>query len=376
MFESYVKRNGEKLRRGYTTGTAAAGAAKAAAETLYSGQTLDVVKVDTPAEIVVDLEISGTEIKEESVSCTVLKDGGDDADITDGTEIVAEVTKLDSGIELKGGKGVGEVTKPGLAVEVGKPAINPVPREMIIDSVKEVLPPESGAKITIKVPEGEELAANTLNPRLGVEGGISILGTTGIVEPMSKKAYRESLVVTLDQALAEDNYELVFIFGNYGKQMAQSMGVSDNQWVKMSNFVGYMLERAAEREIERIILLGHVGKLIKVGAGIFDTHSSVADARLEIVAAYTASLGGSQQLIQKILAANTAEETIQILREVELAEDVFNLLAKRVVARAAEKVEYEIDFGAILFSMDQEVVGSYGVELKKGAEEWRIKSMC
>ncbi|MBM7623610.1 cobalt-precorrin-5B (C(1))-methyltransferase CbiD [Sporohalobacter salinus] len=375
MFESYIERGGKKMRRGYTTGTAAAGAAMAAAKILYSDQAVDVVKVDTPAEIVVDLKISETKIKEDRVSCTVIKDGGDDPDITDGIEIVAEVSKIDSGVEIEGGSGVGKVTKPGLAVEVGEPAINPVPKEMIINSVQKVLPPETGAKVEIKVPEGKELADNTLNPRLGIEGGISILGTTGIVEPMSKEAYRESLVVAIDQALAEDNRQLVFIFGNYGKRMAERMGVPTNQWVKMSNFVGYMLDQAAQKGIEQIILLGHVGKLIKVGAGIFNTHSSVADARLEIVAAYTASLGGSQQLIQEILSANTAEDTIQILRKANLAEDVFRLLAKRVVARAEEKVDHKIEFGAVLFSMKQEIVGSCGVPLEKGAKGWKIKSI-
>ncbi|SJZ37049.1 cobalt-precorrin-5B (C(1))-methyltransferase CbiD [Selenihalanaerobacter shriftii] len=375
MFESYVVRDGKKLRRGYTTGTTAAGAAKAATDTLYSGRLVRKVKVDTPAKIVVDLEVIKIKKKENQVSCTILKDGGDDPDITDGLEIIAEVSKIESGVELEGGQGVGKVTKPGLVVEVGEVAINPVPRKMIIQEVKKVLPPKAGVKIKIKVSRGEEIAKKTFNPRLGIEGGISILGTTGIVEPMSKKAYKESLVVAIDQAIAEGNKELVFIFGNYGKRMAKSLGVPDNQWVKMSNFVGYMLKRAAEKGIKRIILLGHIGKLVKVAAGIFDTHSKVSDARLETIAAYTASLGGSQQVIERILQANTTEEALQILKEVGLAENVFETLAQRVVTKATEKVDGAIDFGSILFSMDKEVLGSDGVELEKGDKEWKIKSI-
>jgi cobalt-precorrin-5B (C1)-methyltransferase len=373
MFESYIERDGKRLRRGYTTGTAAAGAAKAATQVLYSDKTISEVKVDTPAEIVVDLEIKDIKKSEKMVSCTVIKDGGDDPDITDGLEIVVEAGRFDNGIQIKGGQGVGMVTKPGLAVEVGKAAINPVPRQMITEEVKKVLPANTGVELKIKVPQGEEIAQKTFNPRLGIKGGISILGTTGIVEPMSKKAYKESLVLALDQAIAEDKKELVFIFGNYGKRMAESLGVPSNRWVKMSNFVGYMLKRAAEKGIQRIILLGHTGKLVKVAAGIFDTHSKVADARLETIAAYTASLGGSQELIQQILGANTTEEVIGILRKAGLAEDVFAILAKRVVDRAEEKVNCQLDFAAILFSMEQEILGSYQAGLEEGDDGWKIK---
>ncbi|KXS43890.1 MULTISPECIES: cobalt-precorrin-5B (C(1))-methyltransferase CbiD [unclassified Candidatus Frackibacter] len=375
MFESYIERDGKKLRRGYTTGTTAAGAAKAATQMLYSQEIIEEVMIETPAGIDVNLEIIAPNIEQERVSCTVIKDAGDDPDITDGLEIVAEVSKIKAGIEIEGGQGVGVVTKPGLAVKVGEPAINPVPRKMIIDEVKKVLPANAGVKVRIKVPEGEEVAKKTFNPRLGIKGGISILGTTGIVEPMSKRAYKESLVIAIDQAIAEEREELVFIFGNYGKRMANNLGIVDEEWIKMSNFVGYMLERAAEKGIKRIILLGHIGKLVKVAAGIFDTHSKIADGRLETIAAYTASLGGSQDLINGILKANTAEETVQILKEARMATEVFNFLAKRVVIRAAEKVNQQIDFGSIIFSMEKEILGSYGVDLEKGATGWRIRSI-
>ncbi|MCK8825529.1 cobalt-precorrin-5B (C(1))-methyltransferase CbiD [Fuchsiella alkaliacetigena] len=374
IFESYIERGGKKLRRGYTTGTAAAGAAKAATETLFSGQVVEEVKVDTPAGIVVNLVIQKVEEVAGEVSCTVIKDGGDDPDITHGLEIVAVATEIESGIEIEGGQGVGRVTKPGLPVEVGKPAINPVPRKMILEQVKQALPSDKGVQITIEVPAGEKKAQKTLNPRLGIEGGISILGTTGIVEPMSKKAFRESLVLAIDQALAQGYQELVFIFGNYGKRQAEAMGVATDRWVKMSNFVGYMLDRALEKGVKKIILLGHLGKLVKVAAGIFDTHSSVADARMETIAAYAASQGATQKLVQEILAANTSEECIEILQKADFNKPFFDLLAAQVVKRAKQRVEEEIEIGAILFSMAGDILGKAGVELEvKEETAWQIK---
>ncbi|MCK8826469.1 cobalt-precorrin-5B (C(1))-methyltransferase CbiD [Natroniella acetigena] len=361
-FESYIIRDGEKLKRGYTTGSAAVAAAKAATKMLMTEQEVKTIKIDTPAEIELELEVVKTSYNDQQATASIIKDGGDDPDVTDGLEIVAHVELLDSPkIELDGGQGVGQVTKPGLATEVGEVAINPVPRKMIIDEVKKVLPAERGAKIVIEVPKGEETATKTLNPQLGIEGGISILGTTGIVEPISEQAYKDSLVLAIDQALATGEEELVFVFGNYGKRMAAKLGYQPEQVIRMSNFVGFMLKYAVEKGVSELTLIGHLGKLVKVAAGIFNTHSYVADARRETIAAYTAASGGQQELIKQILAANTAEETIELLKEAELTE-VFDLLAKRVAIRAEEYVKGELEVRSLLFSMEEEVLGSYKID--------------
>ncbi len=362
-FKSYLIKDGEKLKKGYTTGSTAAAAAKAAVKSLLNQKEVKKVEIDTPAGVKLNLEVADIELKSgakrEIARASVIKDAGDDPDVTDGLKIFAKVELSDRAeIEVLGGKGVGKVTKPGLAVEVGKAAINPVPHKMIKKEIKKLVPEGKGAKVIIEVPKGEELAQETLNPQLGIVGGISILGTTGIVEPMSKRAYRDSLVLAIDQALAVGEEELVFVFGNYGKNTAIELGFKKEQIVRMSNFVGFMLKKAVEKGVKKIILIGHIGKLVKVAAGIFNTHSQVADARRETIAAYTAFLGGSQSLIKNILAANTAEETVALIKESQL-DKVFNLLAKRAAKRAEEHVKKELKIKGIIFSMQKGVLGSY-----------------
>ncbi|OCL26127.1 hypothetical protein U472_08920 [Orenia metallireducens] len=359
VFDSYVVKNGKKLRRGYTTGSTATAAAKAATYVLFTGKKIDRIKIGTPAGIELDLEVNILEIKDRYVAVSVLKDGGDDPDATDGIEIIAKVEEIEAGIELIGGEGVGQVTKPGLPVNVGEPAINPVPRKMLKTEINKVLPADKGVRVTIEVPEGEEVAKKTFNPKLGIVGGISILGTTGIVEPMSEKAYQDSLALNISQAVALGEEELILVFGNYGKRMALELGFREEQIIRMSNFVGFMLKECVAKGVKKVVLLGHIGKLVKVGAGIFNTHSHLADARLETIAAYTASLGGSQKLINGILNANTAEETINIIKEAGY-EEIFNILARRVSIRAKEHVNGELEVRSLLFSMKREVLGRYG----------------
>jgi cobalt-precorrin-5B (C1)-methyltransferase len=190
-FNSYVVKDGKELRRGYTTGSTATAAAKAATKMLFTGQQIEQIEIATPAGIDLNLEVTNSELKSNKAQATITKDAGDDPDVTDGIQISAQVTEIEAGIELTGGLGVGQVTKPGLAAEVGQAAINPVPRQMIRQEVKQVLPADKGVQITIVVPNGEEVAKKTLNSKLGIKGGISILGTTGIVEPMSETAYKD-----------------------------------------------------------------------------------------------------------------------------------------------------------------------------------------
>ncbi len=280
-------------REGYTTGSCAAGAAKVACLLLKGNSLPERVEIPLPNSARLMMPIHGGESDYSIAKASILKDGGDDADITHGLEIqaVARLISPQGDVHIRGGQGVGTVTKKGLAIEVGISAINPVPRQMIREAVREVFPQEE-LEITIEVPVGEAAALRTLNPRLGIIGGISILGTSGIVRPMSEEAFKTSILPELDQAVAYGHKTIVLTPGHYGYRVAtERFKIPAEAVIQMSNFVGFLLEEAAYRGIEQVMLLGHIGKLIKISGGIFHTHNRVADARMEIVLAHAALAG-------------------------------------------------------------------------------------
>ncbi|MBS3736962.1 MAG: cobalt-precorrin-5B (C(1))-methyltransferase CbiD [Candidatus Bipolaricaulota bacterium] len=368
-FESYTVKNGEKLRKGFTTGSAAAGAAKAAVLSLFQGEDPDSITISTPKGAELKLEPRFHDSTKGTVIAGVVKDAGDDPDITDGLEIRAKVETAESGeFILEGGRGVGLVTKPGLPVEKGKAAINPVPREMIKREVEEVLPADRGVRVTIEIPEGESVAEDTFNPKLGIEGGLSVLGTTGIVEPMSEDSYKRSLAAELSQTVALGETEIVMVFGNSGEKTAKKSGFSSESIVRMSNFVGYMLDQTSGLEVETVTLFGHIGKIVKVAGGIFNTHSKVADARLEILAGIAAYCGAVRPLIGEIFDANTAEQAAGRLLENEFAE-VFEELADRVVERAEERLGGEVKAKSVIFSHNSGILGCSGLNCEEGVFE-------
>lgn len=361
-FEKYIKKNGKKYRMGFTTGSAAAAAAKAAAEMYFSRKIKKRVKIETPADIELILELAEVELKEDHASAAVIKDGGDDPDVTNGLLISARVEIISKkDIVIEGGKGVGQVTKPGLAVPVGKAAINPVPRKMIKKEVQKVIPKNKGLKVIIEIPEGEKVAEKTFNPRLGIKGGISVLGTTGIVEPMSKSAYKESLGIELKQAVELGRKDLVFVFGNHGKKLAKKLEYKEKNIIRMSNFVGHMLDQTKELDINNLLVLGHIGKIAKVAGGIYNTHSKVADARREIIAAYAALFGADQSIVEKIFDANTAENAANIILENKLI-SVFDYMAEEIVAKVRKRLEdNEIGISSVIFSLEKGILGSHGI---------------
>jgi cobalt-precorrin-5B (C1)-methyltransferase len=275
-----------------------------------------------------------------------------DPDVTKNLKICADVKITDSNkITVNGGKGVGVVTKPGLQVPVGNHAINPIPRQMIKSNLQKILPSEKGAEVTIFVPHGEEIAKKTMNSRLGITGGISILGTTGIARPMSSHAYKESLACQIDVAVAEGFEDLVFVPGNIGERIAKEiLDVNEDQIVQMGNFVGFMLEKALEKGVSKITLLGHAGKIIKIAAGIFNTKNSVADGRREIIAAYCGLLGADKELIDEIFRSKTTEDMIDILDKENMTFDVFSKIGKAVKEKCHERAK--IDFEVIIVRMD------------------------
>ena len=363
-FNKYIKKAGKDYRLGYTTGTAAAGAAKAAAKLLFKNEKDRTIIIPTPAGIDVELDILSYSLKEKSALASVKKDGGDDKDITDGLEIISKIKEIKQNkIIIQAGKGVGTVTKPGLAVDVGQPAINPIPRKMIKKAVKDYLKPGRGLEVEIIVPEGEKAAAKTFNPDLGIEGGISIIGTTGIVEPMSQSAYKESLALKLKQAAESGKEELVFVFGNHGKDKALKLGYQKDEIIRMSNFVGYILDEANDLDLKQILVIGHIGKIIKVAGGIFNTHSKMADGRREIIAAQAALNGASQETIARIMQANTAEEIAAVMLAAGYSE-IFNQLADKIKDKIKNRLETDISVDIMIYTFEEGFIG-YSENIRK-----------
>jgi cobalt-precorrin-5B (C1)-methyltransferase len=350
---------GRRMRRGYSTGSCAAAAAKAAVDMLFSGRPLKQVQIGTPAGVNLNLDLIKVSISSESAECAVRKDAGDDPDITNGMELFARaISSGQQGVRIKAGTGVGIVTKPGLQVDVGKPAINPVPEKMILEEVASILPEGQGVEVEIFIPDGERLARKTLNSRLGIEGGLSILGTSGLVEPMSEKSYEDTLALELKAVRSEHEGPVVLVTGNYGRTLAlEHFNLPAVAVVKIGNLVGFSLDRCRELDFKKILLIGHIGKLIKVVAGIFNTHSRVADARFETFAAQAALLGADRQTILRLEEAVTTEDMVDILSDLGGA-NYFDQLAGKVSSRAGAYLYGEVEIGTVLFNFRRGLIGS------------------
>ena len=358
MLDKFIVKDGKKMRYGYTTGSCAAAASKAAAIMAKTGKTVDAVTIDTPKGWKLQLKIQESRIDHGAASCSVQKDGGDDPDNTHGILITSTVELLDRPeIILKGGKGVGVVTRQGLPVTPGSPAINPVPEMMIRKEVLEVLSAGEGAVVTISVDKGEEIAKKTFNPRLGIVGGISILGTTGIVEPMSEEAFKHSLALEVSMAAADGIEKLVLVPGNHGRELACSaFGIDKNRIIKTSNFIGFMLEKCVDSGIRKVLMIGHMGKLVKLAGGIFHTHSKVADARMEILAANLARMGAEREMIEKLFDCTTTDAAYEHILRIGFKK-VFDILCEKAERRCEEHVYQQLNVGVIMFSMDKSIVG-------------------
>lgn len=360
--EEYLYFRGKKLRYGYTTGSSATAATKAALMYLLDDGKHDILEVTIklPSGNPLTISVNSLEKKENSVLASVIKDGGDDPDVTHGLEIFSKVTlRKDLKINIFGGIGVGKVTKKGLPVAPGNSAINPVPLKMIRETVEEMLPEGLGADVEIFVPKGEETAKKTLNAKLGIIGGISILGTTGIVKPMSEESWKASLAIELKMALENaGNGEAIFLFGNRGKQyLSDNFEDNTSQAIVISNFVGYMFDRACEFEAKKIYFIGELGKFVKVAGGIFHTHSRVSDAKMEILTANALLVGESTENMKKIMASNTTEEATKYIEKTE----VYNLLAEKAKQKCEEYCRrngWELEVETLIISAEKEVLGN------------------
>lgn len=371
---------GEKrpLRGGYTTGACAAAGVKAA---------LLFLRGEMPAEVEVRA-LDGTPLlipvkcvraTEEGAEAEIVKFSGDDPDITNGVSVFTRVRELPigSGLRFCAGKGIGTVTKQGLSVPVGAPAINPGPQELIRRTAQAVLDTEAlpDLEVTISIPAGVKLARQTLNPVLGVEGGISVIGTTGVLRPMSEEGFKNSLVPQIDVAMAAGVSVLVFVPGKIGENLARACGLPQAALVQTSNFIGFMLDRAAERQVKRVLLFGHIGKLVKVAAGNFYTHNRIADARLETMAAYAAAAGMASDGVRQILAANTTEDALAVIDAAGL-QAVYDILAARASCRSERHVFGKLRVGTVLLTLSGRVLGMDETAREiGGGYHWSIASL-
>ena len=351
----YVIRGQKKLRFGYTTGSCAAGAAKAAVEMLLGGYRMSEISLMTPKGILLSLELEDVQMEKNMVSCAVRKDGGDDPDSTNGLLIYALAEKTNTiGIILVGGTGVGRVTKPGLSQKIGEAAINPVPRSMILQEAKNAAARynyEGGLKITISVPEGERIARKTFNPRLGIVGGISILGTSGIVEPMSERALIESIHVEMKQHFAQGEEYFLVTPGNYGADfLREHMELPFEKNIKCSNYIGETIDMAVDMEAKGILFVAHIGKFVKVAAGIMNTHSHNADGRMEIMASNAIRVGAPLSCAQEILACNTTDEALDTLNRYKILKETMEELMKHIQFYLDHRSYEQILLGAVVFS--------------------------
>lgn len=389
MEQGVVVSQGKLMRRGYTTGSCAAAASKAAAVMLLSGEETDSIILDTPKGITLTLDVLDILRGPGFARCAIRKDSGDDPDDTNGTLVYATVSvmdakipkeepvmqprtasveQLDDRVEIWGGIGVGKVTKPGLSCKVGGPAINPVPRKMITQEVLAAMRQygfEGALRVVISIPDGSVIAPKTFNPRLGIEGGISVLGTSGIVEPMSDRALIDTMYTEMDSRKANGYNNLLVFFGNYGADFTRDeMKLDISTAVTCSNFVGELLDYAVLKGFESVLIIGHSGKLIKLAQGVMNTHSKYADCRSEFLALQAMFHGAGPEIGKEIYQALTTDEMTKILKREGLFETVIEEAAGKIDFYMQKRVHGKLKTGAILFSNVYGILGETA-----GAEE-------
>lgn len=348
----YVIKDGKNLRCGYTTGSCATGAAKAAVVMLESGKEIDYIEIETPAGVDLKLPVEDIQILKDKVSCSIIKDAGDDPDVTDGIKIFAKVEKRDDDeIQIHGGMGIGRITSKSFFGQVGQAAINQVPRKMIKEEIRKVS--KNGYDVTIFCPLGETIAKRTFNKNIGIEGGISIIGTKGIVYPMSEDALLKTIYMEVNTIGKNQGIdEILLVPGNYGEKLAATLAI-DTPKVKVSNYIGDSLLYIYEKGFRRIKLLGHIGKFSKLAIGIFNTHSNVSDTRMESFIYYLSKTDAPREFLDKIENTLTAEEAMNLC-----IEEGYGQVIRNMEIGAEERVrkylkDESLDIEVIIYSMER-----------------------
>ena len=347
---------------GVTTGTVATACSLAALDAILESPDIACVKVETPKKTL-DIIIDECKLlSPNKAQATAHKNPYNDPDVTVNLDIIATVELFDrtsekSDIIITGGVGVGKITKPGLQIPVGEYAINPGPRKMIVKNLRDKIPDGKTAKVTISIPEGVEIARKTMNPKLGIVGGISVLGTTGIARSMSSDAYKNSIVIQIDVAIASGIEDLVFVPGNIGEKLAiKDLGISKEQIIQTGNFVGFMFEEAEKRGVKKFTYFGHMGKLIKVAGGIFDTKHAVADGRREIMVTHAALCGADRKSLERLFNSKTTDDMMDILKDINLSVEVSNSIASAIHERCMQR--FDLDLNVILVDMEGNYLNS------------------
>ncbi len=356
-----VEEEKAKMKTGYTTGSSATAASKAALLSVINQKKIDNVSILLPKRSFLQIPIHSCEFESDKARCSVIKNGGDDPDVTHGAEIIVElsITKKINEIEIDGGEGVGIVTKPGLGLEINKPAINPVPKKMIIENLKEVgkdILLKNGIRVVISVPKGRELGPKTDNPRLGIINGISILGTSGIVFPFSTASYAASIRQNLDVAIAMGNDTVVLTTGGRSEDFAKKIvDLPEHCFVQMGDFSGYTIQQCGRKDIKKAYVVGFIGKLAKMAAGVKQTHVKGSKVDMGFLAELAKSCNAEENVIHDIRKANTARHVSEIIQENNV-HGFFNLICSETYRHMRKHSEEKVSIDVILFDFEGEIL--------------------
>ena len=359
-----AEQQSKKLRTGFTTGTAATASSKAAVLAIINQKNIESIEVKLPKRNTITIKIQSCEFNKTKAKCSVIKDGGDDPDVTHGAEIIVDLTLTPNvnQIEIDGGEGVGVVTKPGLGLEINKAAINPTPKKMIIENVTEVaknILQKNGIKIIISVPKGKELATKTDNPRLGIFGGISILGTSGIVIPYSTASFAAAVRQNLDVSIAMGNDIVVLTTGGRSEEFAKKIiDLPEHSFVQMGDFAGYTIQQCARKEIKKAYVAGFIGKFAKMAAGVKQTHVKGSKVDTNFLAELAQRCKADEKIIEQIRKANSARHVQEIIIENQIKE-FFDELCLEVYIQMRKHSEEKVPLEVILFDFDGKVLGRH-----------------
>jgi len=353
-----------KLRTGFTTGTCAAAGAKASVLSIINQKSIDFVDVILPKKSKIQIKIEKCNFNSQGAQCSVIKDGGDDPDVTHGAEICVKVLLTDrlGQVEIDGGKGVGRVTKPGLGLEIGSAAINPTPKKMITENILEVakdILQRNGIRVMISVPKGKDLAIKTDNPRLGILGGISILGTSGIVIPYSTASFAAAIRQSIDVTIAMGNDSVVLTTGGRSEDFSKKIiNLPDHCFIQMGDFSGYAIQQCAKKGIRKAHVAGFIGKLTKMGMGVKQTHVKGSKVDMKFLADVARKCDAPTELIEEIKHANTARHVFEIITS-KSVNGYFDLLCLEVNDQLSKHSENKVEIEVIMFDFDGNVIGRF-----------------